>query len=90
MLEEIILLIWLARPFMLEELKQAIFLLAKVKAQGQTVLTAVFQGCWEIIKDDLVKVMEEFHNHEKSCKALKCHIYLFSSEKEWSKTNFGL
>lgn len=26
---------------------------------------AFFQECWEIIKDDLVKVMEEFHNHGK-------------------------
>ena len=50
-------------PFSEEEIFNAIFQLDRDKASGLDDFTiAVFQDCWDVIKEDLVRVFAEFHN----------------------------
>ena len=50
-------------PFFEVEIYNAIFQLDRDKATGLDGFTiAVFQDCWDVIKDDLVRVFAEFHN----------------------------
>ncbi|KAJ9680329.1 hypothetical protein PVL29_019598 [Vitis rotundifolia] len=50
-------------PFSEEEIHKAIFQLDRDKAPGPDGFTmAVFQDCWDVIKEDLVKVFAEFHS----------------------------
>ncbi|RVW74541.1 hypothetical protein CK203_053796 [Vitis vinifera] len=52
----------LESPFTEEEICKAIFQMDRDKAPGPDGFTiAVFQDCWEVIKEDLVKVFTEFH-----------------------------
>ena len=45
-----------------EEISKAIFQLDRDKAQRPNGFTnAVFQDCWDVIKEDLVRVLTEFH-----------------------------
>ena len=49
-------------PFIEEEISKVIFQLNRVKASGPDGFTiAVFQDCWDVIKEDLVRVFAEFH-----------------------------
>ena len=49
-------------PFTKEEISKAIFQLDRDKVLGSDGFTiAVFQDCWDVIKDDLVRVFAEFH-----------------------------
>ena len=50
-------------PFSEVEIYNAIFQLDRDKASGPDGFTiAAFQDCWDVIKDDLVRVFAEFHN----------------------------
>ncbi|KAJ9705647.1 hypothetical protein PVL29_003625 [Vitis rotundifolia] len=50
-------------PFSEEEIFNAIFQLDRDKAPGPDGFTiAVFQDCWDVIKEDLVRVFAEFHS----------------------------
>ncbi|RVW79116.1 Transposon TX1 uncharacterized 149 kDa protein [Vitis vinifera] len=50
-------------PFTEEEIYKAIFQLDRDKASGPDGFTiAVFQDCWDVIKEDLVRVFAEFHS----------------------------
>ncbi|RVW63564.1 Transposon TX1 uncharacterized 149 kDa protein [Vitis vinifera] len=50
-------------PFAEAEIFNAIFQLDRDKAPGPDGFTiAVFQDCWNVIKEDLVRVFAEFHN----------------------------
>ncbi|RVW49587.1 Transposon TX1 uncharacterized 149 kDa protein [Vitis vinifera] len=52
----------LESPFTEEEIYKAIFQMDRDKAPGPDGFTiAVFQDCWEVIKEDLVRVFVEFH-----------------------------
>ncbi|RVW16207.1 Transposon TX1 uncharacterized 149 kDa protein [Vitis vinifera] len=52
----------LESPFTEEEISKAIFQLDRDKAPGPDDFTiAVFQDCWEVIKEDLVRVFAKFH-----------------------------
>ncbi|RVX09485.1 Transposon TX1 uncharacterized 149 kDa protein [Vitis vinifera] len=52
----------LESPFSEEEISKAIFQLDRDKAPGLDGFTiVVFQDCWEVIKEDLVRVFAEFH-----------------------------
>ncbi|RVW16109.1 Transposon TX1 uncharacterized 149 kDa protein [Vitis vinifera] len=52
----------LESPFTEEEISKAIFQLDRNKAPGPDGFTiAVFQECWDVIKEDLVRVFAEFH-----------------------------
>ncbi|RVW25786.1 Transposon TX1 uncharacterized 149 kDa protein [Vitis vinifera] len=52
----------LESPFTEEEISKAIFQLDRDKAPGPDGFTiAVFQECWDVIKEDLVRVFAEFH-----------------------------
>nr|CAN66499.1 hypothetical protein VITISV_010636 [Vitis vinifera] len=49
-------------PFIEEEISKAIFQLDRDKAPGPDGFTiAVFQDCWDVIKEELVRVFAEFH-----------------------------
>ncbi|KAJ9703126.1 hypothetical protein PVL29_004763 [Vitis rotundifolia] len=49
-------------PFTEEEISKAIFQLDRDKAPGPDGFTiAVFQECWDVIKEELVRVFAEFH-----------------------------
>ena len=49
-------------PFTEEEISKAIFQLDRDKAPGPDGFTiTVFQDCWDVIKEDLVRVFAEFH-----------------------------
>ena len=49
-------------PFTEEEISKAIFQLHRDKASGPDGFTiAVFQDCWNVIKEDLVRVFVKFH-----------------------------
>ncbi|KAJ9691416.1 hypothetical protein PVL29_013559 [Vitis rotundifolia] len=50
-------------PFTEEEIHKAIFQLDRDKASGPDGFTmVVFQDCWDVIKEDLVRVFAEFHS----------------------------
>ncbi|RVW93866.1 Transposon TX1 uncharacterized 149 kDa protein [Vitis vinifera] len=52
----------LESPFTEEEISKAIFQLDRDKALGPDGFTiAIFQECWDVIKEDLVRVFAEFH-----------------------------
>ncbi|RVW54885.1 Transposon TX1 uncharacterized 149 kDa protein [Vitis vinifera] len=54
--------IWLDRPFSEEEVRMTVFQLNKEKAPGPDGFTlAVYQECWDVIKEDLMRVFFEFH-----------------------------
>ncbi|RVW28221.1 hypothetical protein CK203_083720 [Vitis vinifera] len=54
--------VWLDRPFSEEEVRMAVFQLNKEKASGPDDFTiAVYQECWDVIKEDLMRVFFEFH-----------------------------
>ncbi|RVW86687.1 LINE-1 retrotransposable element ORF2 protein [Vitis vinifera] len=49
-------------PFSEEEVRMAVFQLNKEKAPGPDGFTlAVYQECWDVIKEDLMRVFFEFH-----------------------------
>ncbi|RVW81815.1 Transposon TX1 uncharacterized 149 kDa protein [Vitis vinifera] len=49
-------------PFTEEEISKAIFQMDRDKAPGPNGFTiAVFQDCWDVIKEDIVRVFAEFH-----------------------------
>ncbi|RVX07516.1 hypothetical protein CK203_025219 [Vitis vinifera] len=76
-------------PFSEVEIYNAIFQLDRDKASGPDGFTiAVFQDCWDVIKDDLVRVFAEFHN---TGLLIKTPMLLHSSfaQKESVKEDFG-
>nr|CAN67392.1 hypothetical protein VITISV_041596 [Vitis vinifera] len=53
-------------PFIEEEISKIIFQLDRDKAPGPDGFTiAVFQDCWDVIKEDLVRVFAEFHRRRQ-------------------------
>ena len=56
--------VWLDRLFSVEEVQIAIFQLNKEKALGPDGFTiAIYQECWDVIKEDLMRVFLEFHTN---------------------------
>ena len=54
---------WLDRPFLEEEVRYAFFQLNRDKAPGPNGFTvALYQECWDVIKEDLMKVFQEFYS----------------------------
>ncbi|KAJ9691733.1 hypothetical protein PVL29_013809 [Vitis rotundifolia] len=52
----------LESPFTEEEIYKAIFQMDRDKAPGPDgFIITVFQDCWDVIKEDLVRVFDEFH-----------------------------
>jgi hypothetical protein len=53
----------LVRPFTMEEVREAIFQMKHNKELGPDGFPAEFyQACWEIIKEDLMELFQEFHS----------------------------
>ncbi|RVW53163.1 Transposon TX1 uncharacterized 149 kDa protein [Vitis vinifera] len=49
-------------PFTEEEISKAIFQMDRIKHRGlMDLLLQCFQDCWDVIKEDLVRVFDEFH-----------------------------
>ncbi|KAL5567832.1 hypothetical protein UlMin_024407 [Ulmus minor] len=56
------------RPFEEEEIKKAVFEIDREKSPGPDGYTgAFFQDCWGILKNDMVKIFEEFYRNGKVC-----------------------
>ena len=56
--------IWLDKPFFEEEVRLAVFQLNKEKTFGPDGFTiAVYQDCWNVIKENLMRVFLEFHTN---------------------------
>ncbi|RVX22528.1 Transposon TX1 uncharacterized 149 kDa protein [Vitis vinifera] len=54
--------VWLDRQFSEEEVRMAVFQLNKEKTPDPDGFTiAVYQECWDVIKEDLMRVFFEFH-----------------------------
>ncbi|CAL8991500.1 unnamed protein product [Prunus brigantina] len=54
---------WLERPFEEEEVKRAVFDCGSDKSPGPDRFSMLlFQSCWDIVKEDLMKVMVDFFN----------------------------
>ena len=54
---------WLDGPFLEEEVRYAVFQLNRDKALGPDGFTmALYQECWDVIKEDLMKAFQEFHS----------------------------
>ena len=52
--------VWLDKPFSEEEVRLAVFQLNKEKAFGPDGFTiAIYQECWDVIKEDLMRVFLE-------------------------------
>ncbi|KAL5540877.1 hypothetical protein UlMin_043269 [Ulmus minor] len=52
----------------IEEIKKAVFEIDREKSPGPDGYTgAFFQDCWGILKNDMVKIFEEFHRNGKVC-----------------------
>lgn len=57
---------WMEMQFLLEEIKEAIFSLSMDKAPGPDGFTmAIYQECWESIKENLLRVSHNFTQMEK-------------------------
>lgn len=65
---------WLERPFLLEEIKTAVFSTAPDKAPGPDGFSmAFFQHCWDILKDELA-LLRDFHSNGKFPEVLMPHL----------------
>ena len=57
-------MVWLDGPFSEEEVRLTVFQLNKEKALGPDGFTIVeYQECWNVIKEDLMRVFLEFHTN---------------------------
>ena len=56
--------VWLDKPFSKEEVHLGVFQLNKEKAPDPNGFTiAVYQECWDVIKEELMRVFLEFHTN---------------------------
>ncbi|RVX10209.1 Transposon TX1 uncharacterized 149 kDa protein [Vitis vinifera] len=76
----------LESPFIEEEISKAIFQLDRDKALGPDGFTiAVFQDCWEVIKEDLVRVFVEFHRSRIINQSTNASFIVLLPKKSMSK-----
>jgi hypothetical protein len=53
------------RPFTCDEIQEAVFQMEHNKAPSPNGFSVEFyHACWEIIKDDLMEIFQEFHNDD--------------------------
>ncbi|RVW71406.1 Uridylate kinase [Vitis vinifera] len=75
---------WLDRPFIEEEVRLTVFQLNKEKAPGPDGFTiAVYQDCWNVIKENLMRVFLEFHTNgiiNQRCLRKVLHETIFGSQ----------
>ncbi|XP_057811358.1 uncharacterized protein LOC131025575 [Salvia miltiorrhiza] len=74
---------WLIRPFQEEELKEAIWLCDGSKSPGPDGFNLNFwKTSWEIIKDDLIQVMKDFHKNGKIPRGCNSSFIVLIPKKE--------
>lgn len=62
---------WLERPFSLEEVKSAMNSMEDDKALGPDgFLIKFLKVCWEVVGDDVMEVLSDFHSKGQWCKIL--------------------
>ena len=53
----------LTQPFSEEEIKEALFQMEKNKAAGpDSIPIEFYQSCWEIVKNDIIQLFDDFYN----------------------------
>ncbi|RVW25448.1 Transposon TX1 uncharacterized 149 kDa protein [Vitis vinifera] len=73
-------------PFTEEEISKAIFQLDRDKASGPNGFTiAVFQDCWDVIKEDLVRMFAEFHKNRIINQSTNASFIVLLPKKSMSK-----
>ena len=78
-------------PFTEEEISTAIFQLDRDKAPGPDGFTiAVFQDCWDVIKEDLVRVFAEFHRSGIINQSINASFIVLLPKKKHDKKNLRL
>ena len=81
----------LESPFTEEEISKAIFQLDRDKAPGPDDFTiAVFQDCWEVIKEDLVRVFAKFHRSGIINQSTNASFIVLFPKKKHVKENLRL
>ena len=81
----------LESPFTEEEISKAIFQLDRDKAPGPDDFTiAVFQDCWDVIKEDLVRVFAEFHKSGIINQSTNASFIVLFPKKKHVKENLRL
>jgi hypothetical protein len=78
---------WLCRPFTEKEIKEALDLMKRNKAAGPDKIPIEFyQGCWKIIKNDILQLFDDFYNKKVDISRLNYGIItLLPKIKEASK-----
>ena len=75
-------------PFTEEEISLAIFHLDRDKALRPNGFTiAVFQDCWDVVKEDLVRVFTEFHRSGIINPSTNASFIVLLPKKEFDKEN---
>ncbi|CAN6179481.1 unnamed protein product [Urochloa humidicola] len=66
---------WLTRPFSEEEIKGALFQMERNKAAGpDSIPIEFFQSCWEIIREDILDLFNDFHQGKMDVSRLNYRI----------------
>lgn len=74
---------WLERPFEIEEIKTAVFEMADDKAPGPDGFSmGFFQECWDVVREDLRRVFEEFYNYGVIGKSMNSNFISLIPKKE--------
>lgn len=67
----------LERPFELQEIKDVVFDCCRDKVPGPDRFTmAVFQDCWDVVKDDLLEVFFEFFENGMLMRVPMLHLFV--------------
>lgn len=72
----------LEKPFLVEEVKNAILCMGKDKSPGPDgFLMLFFQECWDIIQEDLMEVFAEFFERGIVCKGVNATFLVLLPKK---------
>lgn len=74
---------WIERPFLEEEVHNSIMGMKGDKVPGLDGFTIpFFQRCWNIVKIDLMKVLDEIYHSEELYETFEQYIYYSYPQKE--------
>lgn len=73
---------WVERPFKEIEVHQVVKRMAKDKVPGPDEFTmALFQSSWEVVREDVMRMFQEFHSNGKFEKSLNSTFIAFIPKK---------